>query len=270
MKRIAFGNPWEEDFSVRDLRFYEQSYFSNGSKVNFLSKPRMHHGILYVKSCTITMTFLDGSKMRAERGDIIYLPRGCHYKTVFSDVTDKVATLLFNFNLEHRGESFYLSDSIEKIRLEKADEQRRLIELATRAKWSPLALKSALYGILELWREQEQPKHFARGEALGVIAPAIAFIRRHEDNSISVAELADMCHMSQSFFRKRFSELMGMPPKEYCLKLRLERARILLESGDFTVSEVSGLLGFSSPSYFSRIFKQKTGFSPVDFIKSKG
>ena len=63
---------------------------------------------------------------------------------------------------------------------------------------------------------------------------------------------------------------MGVTPKDFCLEKRIEKACALLSSGEVNVSEVSLLLEFSSPSYFSRIFKQKTGFSPIAFIKVRG
>jgi hypothetical protein len=199
------------------LKFYEQSYFKNGSKVNFLSKPRIHHGLLYVKACNINVQFPDGKTVRAERGDVLYLPRGCHYKSVFSDVTGRVPTLLFNCDIEYRGENFPLSDSVELIKISKKEELKRLLDKAVAEKYSLPALKSCFYGIIELWCEEDRSTTFVHGEKSSVISPAIEYIERHEDEAISIAALADMCHLSQSFFRKKFQEVMGVSPKEFSL-----------------------------------------------------
>ena len=119
MVKNAFYDPRTQDFTVFDLKLYEQNYFKNGSKVSFLSKPRIHHGLLYVKACKIDVHLPDGTTIHAERGDILYLPRGSHYESVFSDVTGRVTTLLLNFHIENRGESLSFSDSVELIRISK-------------------------------------------------------------------------------------------------------------------------------------------------------
>ena len=269
MVKNAFYDPRTEDFTVLDLKFYEQNYFKNGSKVSFLSKPRIYHGLLYVKACKIDVHLPDGTTIHAERGDILYLPSGSHYESVFSDVTGRVTTLLLNFRIENRAESFSFSDSVELIRISKKEELGRLIDKMTAQRHSLPALKSCFYGIIELWCEEDRRSTRSRGADFSAIAPAVAYIEKHECECVSIAALADMCHLSQSFFRKRFKDIVGVSPKSFSLNRRLERARAMIESGDFTVSEVSALLGFSSPSYFSRIFSRKMRSCPVDFINKQ-
>ena len=150
MIKNTFYDPRTEDFSVLDLKFYEQNYFKNGSKVSFLSKPRIHHGLLYLKSCNIDVHLPDGGTIHAERGDILYLPRGSYYESVFSDVTGRVPTLLLNCEIECRGERFSLSDSIELIKISKKEELKHLIDKMLAERHSLPALKSCFYGIIEL------------------------------------------------------------------------------------------------------------------------
>ena len=267
MKNGISRDPRFEDFTISDIQLYEQSYFKNGSKVDFFSKPRIYHGLLWVKACTIDVYFPDGSKMRAEHGDVLYLPKGSHYRSVFSDVTDSVPTILFNCTLEFMGKSFALSDSVVRIRLSKTAEFEKLINIARSSPKSPTALKCAFYGIVELWRTSDLPKQPTMDASYAAIVPAISYIESHEHEGVFCTELAAICHMSPSFFRKKFSEALGVSPKEFCLRKRLDRANSLLESGEFTVSEVCELLGFSSPSYFSRIFYKKMGVHAVECLK---
>jgi len=70
--------------------------------------------------------------------------------------------------------------------------------------------------------------------------------------------------MSHQTFRRRFQEVTGMPPFRYQREIRFNRAKALLSAGR-SVTEVSGLLGFSSPFHFSRAFRDHTGQPPTQW-----
>ena len=55
---------------------------------------------------------------------------------------------------------------------------------------------------------------------------------------------------------------------EYFRNLKVEQAKILIREGNYNFTEISELLGYSSIHYFSRHFKQATGFSPTDYARS--
>ena len=73
--------------------------------------------------------------------------------------------------------------------------------------------------------------------------------------------------MSETHFRRMFAKLFAVPPTEYRLRKRILRAKDLLLSGQYTISEAARQVGFSDPNYFARIFKLKEGVSPSEFIK---
>jgi len=54
---------------------------------------------------------------------------------------------------------------------------------------------------------------------------------------------------------------------QYILTARIANAQSLLESSDYTVSEIASIVGYNNPLYFSRIFKKQTGLSPMDYRK---
>ena len=91
-----------------------------------------------------------------------------------------------------------------------------------------------------------------------------------EDNisetSISITALAgEMCMSRASFFRKMKS-LTGMTPNDFILSYRLNKAASMLKEGRWRVGEIADMLGFCSASHFSRVFRQKFGKSPKEFI----
>ena len=90
-----------------------------------------------------------------------------------------------------------------------------------------------------------------------------------EDNisetSISITALAgEMCMSRASFFRKMKS-LTGITPNDFILSYRLNKAASMLREGKWRVGEIADMLGFSSASHFSRVFRQKFGKSPKEF-----
>ena len=99
----------------------------------------------------------------------------------------------------------------------------------------------------------------------------ILIIKQNFENpDFDVNALASMLRISRSTMFTRFKELFGMTPNELILKLKLEEAaRMLKEERECNVSEVSYRLGFNSPQYFSRIFKNTYGVTPQTYRKMR-
>jgi len=87
----------------------------------------------------------------------------------------------------------------------------------------------------------------------------------HADGAVDLPALARSLGMSYSTFRRDFKHHTGDPPHRYSLKIRLNRARALLAESKRPVADIAAALGFSSPEYFSRIFKQAEGRSPSSY-----
>ncbi len=98
---------------------------------------------------------------------------------------------------------------------------------------------------------------------------AINYINRHISESISLSEISRMCYISKYHLCRTFKEKTGVTVMEYILQTRIILAQELLQKGELSVTQISNACGFSSPSYFSRIFKEKTGISPVRYRNSR-
>lgn len=70
---------------------------------------------------------------------------------------------------------------------------------------------------------------------------------------------------SKSHLKALFKKNTGYSIMDYYTHLKLERAKILINDGDLSVSDIAELLGYSSIHYFSRVFKAKTGMTPTEF-----
>jgi len=94
------------------------------------------------------------------------------------------------------------------------------------------------------------------------IAAGIQYLENHYLEDVTTQELARLCHMSPSAFRRNYHEYAGMSPLSRRTQLRMHLARELLSSGNYTVSQAAAAVNISDPFYFSRVFKKAFGYSP--------
>jgi len=93
------------------------------------------------------------------------------------------------------------------------------------------------------------------------ISKAVEHIHRNVDKPVSVDELANMVHMSRPTFYENFRAVMHISPLQYTKSIKLDRAQALIREGK-NASEAGYLVGYNSPSQFSREYKRHFGFAP--------
>ena len=104
----------------------------------------------------------------------------------------------------------------------------------------------------------------------GFVERLRTLIDEHLSNpDLSVEDLGDKIGMSRVQLYRKANALTGYAPNELLRIARLKKAAALLASTDKTVAEVTYEVGFSSPSYFTKCYKDYFGESPTDFLKRK-
>jgi AraC-type DNA-binding domain-containing proteins len=100
---------------------------------------------------------------------------------------------------------------------------------------------------------------------------AFAYMAEHLDRSITLEELARHTGISRQHLIHLFKQETGMPPIEYFLRLKMQKAGQLLHLTGMSVKEVAAVVGIDDPYYFSRLFRKRMGCSPSSFrSKPKG
>lgn len=98
-----------------------------------------------------------------------------------------------------------------------------------------------------------------------MLTQVLEFINAHYGEPIRVKELADMCHISETHFRRIFSSYMEMSPLEYINQVRIRAACEHLKRTDEPVAEIAVKCGFSTNSTFNRNFRQIMGATPMEW-----
>jgi AraC family transcriptional regulator len=94
----------------------------------------------------------------------------------------------------------------------------------------------------------------------------IEYIHDHLDAELSLDHLAAVAHLSPYHFARRFKNSTGLPPHQYVIACRVERAKDLLRQRDrLPLADVAMEVGFSDQSHFTRHFKRLVGVTPRQF-----
>lgn len=99
------------------------------------------------------------------------------------------------------------------------------------------------------------------------IQAAVDYILENIYENISLDVLADVSGLSLSRFKQKFCQQLGFTPREYINFHKVEASKTLLEKGK-SVTDAAIELGFSTPNYYSSVFKRFTTLSPSEYLKS--
>lgn len=181
------------------------------------------------------------------------------------------------------GYAFFSSFSIEDVRVCTAE----LCALLSRAAieggaGSDEALSRNRELMRLLWRAesiedicyfmQEAVEHFSeiafsrrRTGEQECVQRAIRYIHMHYAEPLTLSRMAQEAHLSESYFSTLFKKGSGYGFREYLCKVRVDRAKELLEKTAMGVTEISESVGFDSQSYFSKVFHRREGLSPSEY-----
>lgn len=91
------------------------------------------------------------------------------------------------------------------------------------------------------------------------------YIDLHFKEALTLEQLADEAHMNKYYLSHSFKREYGISPINYLISRRIDESMYLLAETDLSVSQIAQLLGFSSLSYFSQVFRKAHGISPMEF-----
>lgn len=101
------------------------------------------------------------------------------------------------------------------------------------------------------------------------IEPALNYAYKNYANHITLDEITQLVHINKSYFCRLFKSVTGISFIEYVYRIRLYKAEKLLLRSDKNITEIAYEVGFSSSAYFTKIFREQKGISPMFYRKMK-
>lgn len=254
-------------FKIRLAAVYEPTILRNSIV------KRQFNGFLYILNGTYTYKFKENSERKElvlSRDNLIYLPSDCkpYSYTVETSNEALARSIQIEFEITNResNKALRFSESPMLVTSHLTEIKESMLKitecLASSYKSDQLMAYSELIKILSL---AGTDKPFEKTEIYNSILPAIKFIEKNYTKKIPSSHIAALCSMSESQLRRCFKSALGISPKAYQSNLLLKSAKNLLSLGEFSIGEISDMLGFYDIYAFSHFFTKKTGRSPRNF-----
>ncbi len=128
-------------------------------------------------------------------------------------------------------------------------------------------LSSFLYRFLmELYKELHKSESDNKQDDILLVVRMVE--AHYGDASLSLNHFAKEACLSPFHFLRKFKKVIGLSPRKYLLKTRIQKASDLLLSTNLTVKEICAKVGFTEPSYFCAVFKKYKKISPEAYRKN--
>ena len=112
-------------------------------------------------------------------------------------------------------------------------------------------------------RQEPEPPAAGRELAGSPIYPAIRYLESHRQDRVTMAAMAELCHLAPSYFCRIFSRTTGETFVDYVNRQKVAWAKEMLRESEAAVSQVAAELGYLDTSYFIRVFKKYEGVTPL-------
>ena len=227
---------------------------------------RSHHGLLYSLEGRETY-ILENSTIQTEPGNVIYLPKSAHYYVEMSDPCCVALCIDFETSAPMNSPAFQLTPLNNRLIKSFFTEMEHIWQIK-HIGWEAECM-SLLYRIMAELEKQAQQRYYPSSTQKR-IQPSVDYLHEHfQDSSLRVEILAEQSGFHPRYFAKIFKDIYGVSPKQYLTQLRMERARELILSNRYTISQVAQMTGFMEIYHFSKTLKHEHGISPSDYSKNK-
>lgn len=215
-------------------------------------------------SCRIngeSIFFKNDNEIKAEKGDIIFIPEGTEYsqKTIGEEV------IVIHLNIWNMPtcdmECFSAAGGSHII----SEFERIFSEWTEKKPGYRQRCAAQLYSLLADINAKRICDNIGD---MAKISKSLMYMQTNFKNTnISVGMLASISGISEIYFRKIWSRLFNEPPAKYLQNLRMEYAKTLLSQTEYSVAQTAELCGFCDSKYFSTRFKKFTGKTPIEYRK---
>lgn len=188
-------------------------------------------------------------------------------KTVFREYLNKICKI--------KDDIFFDSRKNLIINVDRMNVQSQVLindfrKISSDSPYYEMNFKALAYALINNYLEQLKTKKIIRGKAVNddikrILVSSKFLQRNNKELFPGIDFLAAKALMSPTKYKKLFTKVLGVSPAVYFYDSKLEKAKVLLETQQYTVGEISDQLNYSSASYLARKFTNVYGVSPKEY-----
>jgi AraC-like DNA-binding protein len=227
-----------------------------------------------------------GHNILVARGDLILIPANLYHGFVclkawkgisvhfLKQEVPSYCQYLVNHAFQQNPDHILVS-RLNGWQLDKAElALRQLEEERSRTEYSDISydlMRNALESLLLSYHanasESMKASRIEQGSDNQIIQDALKVIHSSYQTGLKISDLANHYFLSENIFRKKFTEMVGISPKQYIISLRLNEAKRLLQHTQKPIEWISSEVGFTSSSRFHELFVKHFGKTPLEWRK---
>ena len=275
----------KDDILINEIVTVHYFEFSNDYK--FSGERHDFWELLYVDNGELTVNS-DNFEQKLTQGELIF-HKPSEWHSMYANGTSASSAIVISFNcnsqpLKKLVNRKFLLGNTEKALLSE------IIKEAQNAFDSPLCdlvtpslhrKKDTVFGaeqlikldlcklIIKLVREELYPKHtVARSLDTGLFGKITEFLETNLQKNLSLDDISHHARISKTALKQLFHQNVGCGACEYCIRLKIERAKKYIREGNYNFTQIAEMLGYSSIHYFSSQFKARVKMTPTEYASS--
>ncbi len=135
------------------------------------------------------------------------------------------------------------------------------------AEYREISIQACMLELIsEIYADTVLKNEFHENENINMI---VKYMENNMYSNITLEKLSDLLHFSPNYFHKYFKEKTGVTPHKYLLSMRINKAKLLLDSTGKSLISIAEESGFESQAYFCYVFKKETGMTPKEYRKKR-
>lgn len=266
MRKIEITSLYDTDYTVKVINTLTQNW-KKSKEFHCIGLPKKCDMLLFLDNCDAAYTLKCGEKIFAKCGSVVYVPLHSEYILKFHNATaEPCKTTHINFLLFDTDNSpFLLSEKIAVFSADNANYRSIFKKIDSYANANLPChgkIKSIMYDLLFQLSQFYFKSHIRK---YSIIEKGIEYLEQDQEQALSIAEIADLCNVSEVYFRKLFKEYSGVSPTEYRTAAKICKAKNYLKQEALSIADISDRLGFGEVSYFIKVFKQRVGITPAKY-----
>lgn len=219
-----------------------------------------HRWAIIIKYEGETVYTSGGREILSDIHHIVILPKGCTYEWRCTEA-GHYSTVEFESALTYPEPiSFFVKNGEKILKMQKDLEYKRNLRIPMIEAESIRDTYSMILSLVKNDCERYLP-----ADKQQKVAPAVDYILQNYNKKITNDGLAAMTGLSTVYFRKLFTEVMGLSPVAYAHEIRIQKAKEMLGSDYGSLTDLAQSLGYANLYDFSRDFKKHTGRAPSKY-----